>query len=146
MLSASIDLMSVTSSAIPAKCGKSSLTSIPHLPARLNSQGEPSRFPVAVRSSLGFANGSGLPFSARRRGFGSKVSTWLGPPLMNKKMTRLARAGKCGALGASGLDVPCPACAPSAPSKPWSANAPKPAPALRRRFRLDVGVNSILLS
>ena len=146
MLSVSIERMSVTSSAIPAKCGKSSLTSIPHLPARLNSQGEPNRLPVAVRSSFGFANGSGLPFSARRRGFGSNVSTWLGPPLINKKMTRFARAGKWGAFGASGLDVACAACAPSAPSKPCSANAPKPAPALRSRSRLDVGINSILLS
>ena len=50
-----------------------------------------------------------------------------------------------GAAG-TGLDVACAACAPSAPSKPWSASAPKPAPELRSRFRLDVGVNSILLS
>ena len=39
-------------------------------------------------------------------GFGSKVSTWLGPPCMNSEMTRFAVAGKGGAFGASGFERP----------------------------------------
>src|SRR4051794_9447929 len=36
-------------------------------------------------------------------GLGSKVSTCDGPPFMNRKMTRLARAGKCGGRDARGF-------------------------------------------
>ena len=43
-----------------------------------------------------------LPGITLERGLGSNVSTCDGPPFMNKKMTRLARAGKCDALGARG--------------------------------------------
>ena len=43
------------------------------------------------------------PSYLSRAGLGSNVSTCDGPPFMNRKMTRLARAGKSGALGASGI-------------------------------------------
>src|SRR5687767_4832287 len=39
-----------------------------------------------------------------RAGLGSKVSTWDGPPLRKKWMTRLARAGKGGLREARGVD------------------------------------------
>src|SRR5437660_8848528 len=62
--------------------------------------------PVLVRSNLGFSNGSGLPLSSARRGFGSNVSTCDGPPDMNRKMTRFAFAGDGGGLTVSGFDFP----------------------------------------
>ena len=45
--------------------GKSSLTSMPDWPCFANFQGEASKLPVLVRSSLGFSNGNGLPFRWR---------------------------------------------------------------------------------
>ena len=36
-------------------------------------------------------------------GFGSKVSTWLTPPLMNSEMTAFALGSKWGDFGANGL-------------------------------------------
>ena len=43
-------------------------------------------------------------------------SRWLGPPSMNRKMTRLARAGNCGGFGASG-EASAPRAFASCPSK-----------------------------
>jgi len=37
-------------------------------------------------------------------GFGSKVSTWLTPPVMKREMTAVARGLKCGGFGAYGLN------------------------------------------
>src|SRR5216683_1199384 len=45
----------------------------------------------------------GVPAYFSRAGLGSKVSTWLTPPLMNKEMTLLARGAKWGFFGAYGL-------------------------------------------
>ena len=47
--------------------------------------------------------GSGLPSSLVSAGLGSKRSSWLGAPAMNRWMTRFALGAKCGDLGASGL-------------------------------------------
>jgi hypothetical protein len=47
--------------------------------------------------------GSGWPLYFSSAGFGSKVSMWLGPPTMNRKMTDFALGGMCGAFGASGF-------------------------------------------
>src|SRR4051812_1370475 len=91
------------SSMQPATCGKSSLTSTPDCPYFLNSHGERNRLPVLVRSSEGLANGRGLPLSVMRRGFGSNVSTWDGPPNKKRKMTRFAFAGNRGAWTARGF-------------------------------------------
>src|SRR6476620_8348011 len=71
ILSATIERILQRSSTHPATFGNSSLTSMPDCPCRENLNGEPSRLPVFVRSSDGFANGSGFPVSAVRRGFGS---------------------------------------------------------------------------
>ena len=46
---------------------------------------------------------SGCPAYLVSAGFGSKVSTWLTPPLMKSEITAVARGAKCGALGANGL-------------------------------------------
>src|SRR5688572_27163918 len=50
-------------------------------------------------------SGMRWPASWLRTGFGSKVSIWLGPPAIMRKMTDLAFAGKCGGLAASGLSL-----------------------------------------
>src|SRR5690349_12281219 len=127
MLSATIERTTQMSSMQDAVCGSNSLTSIPDCPYFLNSQREPSKLPVFVRSSFGFSNGSGLPFSSRNFGFGSKRSTCDGPPDIKRKMTRLAFGGNIGGFNANGLAV-----ALSAPrtksfaSKPARPSIPKP--------------------
>src|SRR5438067_539953 len=102
MLSATIDLITQMSSMHEPMCGNSSLTSIPDCPCFWNLNGDWSRLPVRVLTSLGMAKGNGLPLSCLRRDLGSKVSIWLGPPDMNKKITRLARAANGGGLTAKG--------------------------------------------
>ena len=49
--------------------------------------------------------GIGLPWCLISSGLGSKVSTWLTPPYMNRTMHALALAGKWGRLGARGESV-----------------------------------------
>ena len=46
--------------------------------------------------------GSGCESSRFKSGLGSNRSIWLGPPVMNRKMQRLALAGKWPGRGASG--------------------------------------------
>ena len=60
-------------------------------------------FVKASRRSFVISAGNGLPLHFCRPGFGSKRSSWLGPPSMNMKMTFFAFGGKCGLRGASGL-------------------------------------------
>ena len=93
------------SSAHVAMCGSQSLKSIPHWPCLANFRLLASRLlppvPIGVMTLPKLA-GSGLPCCRVSSGFGSKRSTWLGPPSMNRKMTDLAFAGNCGFFGASG--------------------------------------------
>src|ERR1700722_18405192 len=103
MLSATIERMTHMSSTQVEMCGKSSLTAVPDWPYCLNVHGDCKRFPVLVRSSFGFSNGSGFPLSLASRGFGAKVSTCDGPPDMNRKMMRFALAGYCGGLTSKGF-------------------------------------------
>ena len=71
------------------------------------------------------------------------MSTCDGPPFMNRKITRLARAGKCGGLGASGLPgtaasaSPGPRSPPRRPAPPATPRRPArwPGPARRSRRR-----------
>ena len=70
--------------------------------------------------------GRGCPCIFCSIGFGSKRSTWLGPPYMKRKMTDFAFGAKCGAFGASGFVA---LKSPSAPSIDCNATEPKPAPA-----------------
>src|SRR5271167_4642701 len=103
MLSAYIERMTHMSSTQVEIWGKSSLIAVPHWPYFLKDHGDCRRFPVLVRSSFGFSNGSGLPLSVASRGFGSKVSTCDGPPDMKRNIRRFALAGYIGGLTASGL-------------------------------------------
>src|SRR4051794_30759517 len=82
--------------------GKRSLTSTPLLPHLANLNGDIIS-PPARRSVLLSAPGGFLPLYFSRAGLGSNVSTWDGPPFMNRWMTRLARGLKCGLFGARGL-------------------------------------------
>src|SRR5262245_35879783 len=84
----------------------------------------------------------GLPWKRRSSGFGSKRSTWLGPPYMKRKITDLARGVKCGDRCASGFfaaraDPPCGAAwsSPSRSSRSAAARPAKPAPARNRSSR-----------
>ena len=73
------------------------------LAAFLNFQGDFIMPPVLPAAKVsGCLMGSGLPSLASRYGFGSNVSIDEGPPCMNRKITRFARAGNIGDLGASG--------------------------------------------
>ena len=79
-------------------------------------------------------------------GLGSNVSTCDGPPFMNRKMTRFARAGKCGGLGASGFAGTAASEAlaarlgqcPASARTPASPRAPKPPP-IRQSHRAGTG-------
>ena len=76
------------------------------------------------------------PLSLFSSGLGSKVSRWLGPPAMNRKITDLALAlsGMCGGLGASGFMRSRRAALPAAAWRA-KASAPKPQKASRRNSR-----------
>src|SRR4051794_26048377 len=74
---------------------------MPDLPCLLNLYGERIRL-VALRSILMLA-GAFWPWYFSRAGLGSNVSTWEGPPFMNRWMIRLALGAKCDGLGARGL-------------------------------------------
>src|SRR5439155_297579 len=54
------------------------------------------------KSSLPKLAGGCWPLSLASSGFGSNVSTWLGPPCMNREITLFAVARKGGTFGASG--------------------------------------------
>src|SRR5262249_39956599 len=72
----------------------------PYLPQRRwlpRQSGSSSRNWLWIFPKLG---GRGWPSSRLSSGLGSNRSTWLGPPVMNRKMHRLALAGKWPALGA----------------------------------------------
>src|SRR5262245_22615646 len=113
-----IERMTHRSSAWRARCGNSSLISIPLRPCLLNLNGDWSSAPV-FRSVFRTPPGGICPLRFVNSGFGSKVSTCDGPPFMNRWMTRLARAGNCGPFGARAL-----ADLISAASKPESAMTP----------------------
>ena len=81
--SACIERITQMSSMWAAVFAKSSLTSIPLWPYFLNLNGEGNAAPVR-RSVARFFVGSGFPAYLSSSGFGSKVSTWLGPPLANR--------------------------------------------------------------
>src|SRR5579872_4671831 len=125
--------MSSTHSAI---CGKSDETSIPHWPYFRNCQGEASSGVSPLVNWLGTLpklSGSCWPSYFLSDGLGSKVSTWLGAPTMNRKMTDLALPGKCCGLGASGLIRILPKASRS--SRYCRASAPKPCAARVRTSR-----------
>jgi len=85
---------------------------------------EPNAVRVRLRALRYRVRADGLALVLFSIGFGSKVSTWLGPPSMKQKITFFA-------LG--GLWRRCPAMA-------RSANMPKPAEALARMSRLETNL------
>src|SRR5207253_2640075 len=103
-----------------ARCGIKSETWHPDSPCLLN-------FRVLAKSGvsplvnwlIGMPKllGSGLPCHLANSGFGSKRSTWLGPPTMNMKMIDLALASKCGLLAPSGLAATLPLSGAPPPSR-----------------------------
>src|SRR5258705_9339306 len=118
--------------------GNKSLTSMPLWPYFLNLNGDGNAAPV-LRSVLMYSPGKGLPVYFSREGFGSKLSTWEGPPLRKKWTTRLALPGKGGALGDSGLTFAA-ARAPGtskfvSPNNAAKLTAPIPIPHRDRKFR-----------
>ena len=68
--------------------------------------------------------GSGLPCHFANSGLGSNRSTWLGPPVMNRKMTRFAVGSWCGFLAASGSAARVDCAVSQASARP-----PRPPPA-----------------
>src|SRR6266568_2636586 len=111
--------MMAMSSTQVATCGNSSLTSAPDCPYFLNAKGEPRTLSLMLKTVVGGLNGRDWPLSFCKRGLGSKVSIWDGPPSMNRKMTDFALGEKWGVRGASGFAV-LPA------SSPARASPPKP--------------------
>src|SRR5438876_2913032 len=114
-----------------------SLSSMPLCPNFLNSNGDFSRLPV-LRSVFRLGVGIGWPWYLVSIGLGSKVSTWLGPPLRNRKITRLALGAKWGGRTSSGLRV-----SSFAPSMPLKPSMPNPLPILRRTSRRVICFSSL---
>src|SRR5271165_1846726 len=97
--------MIAISSTQPATCGNTSLTHAPDCPCCWNLNGDARILSLMLNTVVGVLKGIGFPLSRSRRGLGSKVSTWEGPPSMKRKMTDLALAAKCGFFGAKGLSA-----------------------------------------
>ena len=129
-----IELTMQRSSTWPATWGNTSLTAAPDSPWRRKPKGDPPRLPwrSGNESTLGLAKGSGRPCSATRRGLGSKLSMWLGPPNMNSMITRLARGATPDGRGRS---TSSPSAAAASASSPVSASEPNPAPRSERNRR-----------
>src|SRR5258706_2483097 len=124
--------------------GYQSETQLPLCPCclKVRSDGMMALLPVPIAVvTLPNDAGIGLPASASSAGFGSNVSTWLGPPSMNSQMTDFAVGAKCGGLARKGSSV-FPATAlcnsPSLSSIAPRARAPSPLPALNRKSRRDL--------
>ena len=115
----------VISSTCSARCGKTSLISMPLLPCGANLNGDGNAAPgrvIVLSMSL-----IDLPAYLARAGLGSNVSTCDGPPAMNRWMTCLALPGNCGARGASGERrlASARAVEPATPRHPSTKPAPK---------------------
>ena len=136
------DLRKAMSSTQVLRWGIRSDTHWPLFPCRLNVRvlGRTVSVPwVNWLTGLSIESGRGLPAHLARSGLGSNRSTGLGPPTMNRKMTRLAVGAKSGSFGANGerggsppWDVPC--------DFPSRARSPARAAAARKSRRWWVGV------
>ena len=83
---------------------------------------------VALKASSLRNTGIGLPCQRSSAGLGSKVSIWLGPPYMKRKMTDFARGANCRERALIGFGL-------SAASSERNASMPKPPPAVCRKCR-----------
>jgi hypothetical protein len=91
-----------------------------------------------------------FPAKRLRAGLGSKLSTWLVPPIMNSQMTFFALGGKWG-LPSGGVQAPGPSGAaartiPSRSSIVVSTSPVKPVPRLERKLRRDVLCRSMFIA
>src|SRR5438105_11019608 len=122
--------------------GKRSETSIPDWPYFLNVRFDPrttvSRSFPFWKSSLPKLSGGCWPLSLASSGLGSNVSTWLGPPCMNREITLFAVAGSGGVLAASGPAVPAAAVRWN---KSRAASQPMPRPDVCRNLRRDSSID-----
>ncbi len=96
LLSAWTERMTHRPSASSRTFGNRSDTMRPDLPPGLNAHGDFIRLPVAANWTRGLMPGNSLPSCLASSGLWSNVSTWLGPPCMNRKMIRFAFEAKCG--------------------------------------------------
>src|ERR1700682_1973284 len=95
--------MNAISSTFFAMFGNNSETSMPLWPYFLNVNGLGIRGPGKPwRTTTSPWPVIGWPAYLSSIGFGSNVSTWLTPPLMNSEITALARGLKWGGFGARG--------------------------------------------
>ena len=96
--------MTASLSACLRTWGKKSDTGRPLLPPGRNGRNEGVRNPILRPPELMnfLSAGSGWPACLSSKGLGSKVSTWLGPPFMSRKMQLLAFPAVCGALALPG--------------------------------------------
>src|SRR5688500_4285349 len=101
-MSVCIERMTQMSSMQAPTSGYSSLTSMPLAPDLRTEKVEPTSAPTSL-VPVAIDAGGLPPWCYVSIGLGSNVSTCDGPPFMNRKMTRLARAGKWGGFGAIGL-------------------------------------------
>src|SRR3982074_2834208 len=94
------------SSAQEATWGMKSENSVRHWPYEVNVRGLGKTWAVGLMkascSSFVTDAGNGMPAHFFRAGLGSKRSSWLGAPSMNRKITFFALAEKWGRLGSSG--------------------------------------------
>src|SRR5262245_44461453 len=97
-----IERITAMSSMHDPTCENRSLTSIPLCPYLRKPNGDGSAAPVLL-SVRRLEAGKLRPAYRARSGLGSKVSTWDGPPFMNRWITCLALAGRGGVRGARGL-------------------------------------------
>src|SRR4051812_25217916 len=130
-VSACIERTTQRSSANFAVCGKRLLISSPLCPCCVNGNGDCMRWPMGRPFEPTLASPAyGSPWCLVSSGFGSNVSTWLGPPFMKRKTQCFAFAGKCGGFASSG-----DACA----SKSVSASPANPPPTCQRNSRRGGG-------
>src|SRR4051812_31998796 len=138
--------MTHNSSAQVAVCGSQSETHRPPSPCCRHLRGESMIgllfSPIARITGLN-VGGIGFPLSSFSSGLGSKVSRWLGPPSMKRKMTDLARGETCGVLGARGWGLGAGAEKTELGRRCARARLPKPAPAERSMSRRECKVRSV---
>src|SRR5258705_13800057 len=139
--------------------GNRSDTSMPDWPYFLNANGlgvSGPGCPWRRMTSQSTFPSSGCPAYLVNAGLGSKVSTWLTPPLMNSEITAVARGLKCGAFGAYGLNPlgfashAAELTISSASSLSWfsrcaSASPLMPPPERKRKSRLDQHVLHVFI-
>ena len=133
------------SSATVPSCGRSSLSSKPHLPWRENFQNEPRTLGEAwaTLSYLRLSPGNFWPCHFVSIGLWSKRSICDGPPIMKSEIIALALAGRGGCLGRrSKTSLPRSGLIGAASRPSWRSNVerpsmPRPKPPASRKWRRE---------